>query len=64
MLASLHNICPEQTRVVSYRIAGSSQDETIYAQELASYLGYNTEVVTVDPADPKIVADYEDDYKR
>lgn len=64
MLASLHNICPEQTRVVSYRIAGSSQDETIYAQELASYLGYNTEVVTVDPADPKIVADYEDDLQK
>lgn len=64
MLASLHGICPERVRAVSYRIAGTSQDETVYAREVASFLGYKPDVITIDPTDPKIVLDYEADLQK
>ena len=64
MLASLHEICPERVRAVSYRVANTKQDETVYANQAASYLGYSTEVVTVDPSDRRIVEHYEADLHK
>ncbi len=64
MLASLHNICPNQVRTVSYRVANTQSDETVYARKVANYLGYEPEIITIDPTDKHIVADYEADLMK
>ena len=64
MLASLHNICPDRVRAVSYRVANTRSDETVYAAEVARHLGYVPEIITVDPMDKNIVADYEADLMK
>lgn len=64
MLASLHNICPDRVRAVSYRVAHTQSDETVYAKEVAHHLGYEPEIVTVDPMDKCIVSDYEADLMK
>lgn len=61
MLASLHNICSDKVRTVSFRIKGTSQDETVYAKAVADHLGYKIDVIEVDPTNKEIIQNYEDD---
>lgn len=61
MLASLHNICPRKLATISYKIKGTEQDETIYANEAAKYLGYKLEVVEIDPMDDSLIKNYENE---
>ena len=61
MLASLHNICPNNGNTISFKIKGTTQDETLYANKVAKYLGYKLEIIETSPNDCKLIANYEDD---
>lgn len=59
MLASLHEVCPDRLRAVSYGVKGGMQDETGYAKKAADSLSCRFDIVERDPQDARIAADFE-----
>ena len=50
MLASLDEVVGKnKLENVSYRVKGTSQDETKYALKASKFLGYNCEIIEIDP---------------
>lgn len=61
MLAALDEVTNKKSiNNVTYRVKGTDQDETIYAKKAAQFLGYDCEVIEIDPVDNKIIEDIED----
>lgn len=59
MLASLHEVCPDRLRAVSYKVKGGTQDETVYAQKAADSLSCRFDIVERNPQDARMTADFE-----
>ncbi|MDE5575338.1 MAG: hypothetical protein K2I87_06455 [Bacteroidales bacterium] len=59
MLASLHEVCPDRLRAVSYKVKGGTQDETVYAQKAADSLSCRFDIVERNPQDSRMAADFE-----
>lgn len=60
MLAALDELKPESSvRAVSYRVKGTDQDETSYAQDMADHLGTEFSIKEIDPADKSIYQRFE-----
>lgn len=56
MLAALDEVVPSKMiHNVSYRVKGTNQDETYYAKKAATHLGYDCEVIDIDPQDENFV---------
>lgn len=50
MLAALDEVVQKNSiQNITYFVKGTSQDETVYAKKAAKYLGYDCEVIEVDP---------------
>ncbi|NKX40585.1 hypothetical protein HGG71_03780 [Rhodobacteraceae bacterium R_SAG2] len=62
MLAALRAIVDgSRLRAVSFKVKGTSQDETVYATQLANALDVPIEVIEVDPTDEEHFASFEED---
>ena len=62
MLAALRAIVnPSRLRAVSFKVKGTSEDETVYSARLAKALDVPIEVIEVDPMDEAHFAHFEDD---
>lgn len=62
MLAALRGILDRsRLRAVSFKVKGTSEDETVYSARLAKELDVSIEVIEVDPMDEAHFADFEDD---
>lgn len=50
MLAALDDFLPKSSiHTISYKVKGTNQDETPYAQSIAKYLGVTNEIIEFDP---------------
>ena len=60
MLAALDELKHKvSVRAVSYRVKGTDQDETSYAQDMADHLGTELSIKEIDPADERIFQRFE-----
>lgn len=59
MLAALDEVADKsKIQNISYRVKGTDQDETYYAKEAAKYLGYDCEIIDVDPTKEQILENF------
>lgn len=62
MLCALRELVePARLRAVSCRVKGTTQDETVYAAQLAKTTGVPIEILEVDPEDEANFSSFEDD---
>lgn len=62
MLCALREVVDRsRLRAITFRVKGTPEDETGYAQSLAAHLGVPIERIEVDPADPRLTAQFESD---
>lgn len=60
ILAALCALDPKSVSAVTFRVKGTSQDETVYAQEAARHFGVPCRTVEVDPADRTMTGCFEE----
>ena len=61
MLGALDEVLPkDRIQNVSYKVKGTNEDETIFAQKAAKFLGFKCKIIEVDPFSKKTVENLEE----